>query len=136
MEMVAHVKLKSSHKGCKGRRSGSGTLTMKRNTSYNVDPVPAKLDVEGRIEDHVTCSLRVNHFLIASYGNTLLGRVLVAHKLGEEKIVGKLFHDQQVVFPPLGMIGWQIALPFLHQFPLDHQSFSHSLLMVESEILD
>ncbi|XP_050147641.1 uncharacterized protein LOC126623008 isoform X2 [Malus sylvestris] len=31
-------------KGCKGRRSGSGTLTMKRNTSYNANLVPAKDD--------------------------------------------------------------------------------------------
>nr|XP_028954710.1 uncharacterized protein LOC114823373 [Malus domestica] len=63
----------------------------------------------------------------------LLGRVLVAHILGEEKIVGKLFHDQHVVFPPLDVNNRQMAPQFLHQ-PLDHHSFSHGLLL-EFEIL-
>ncbi|XP_070669951.1 uncharacterized protein [Malus domestica] len=130
MEMVAHVKLKSSHKDVEpstkreenekqyASRSDPRQKGVQRSTIW-------KWNTDNEKEHQLQCR--------SSACKALLGRVLVAHKLGEEKIVGKLFHDQQVVFPPLGMTGWQIAPQFLHQ-PLGHHSFSHGLLL-EFEIL-
>nr|XP_028960133.1 uncharacterized protein LOC114825563 [Malus domestica] len=123
-------------------RKGKITSLLSLHVSYKLHPACVKSVHLVRVQRSTIWKRNTNnekeHQLQcrSSACKALLGRVLVAHKLGEEKIVGKLFHDQQVVVPPLGITGWQIALPFLHQFPLDHQSFSHSLLMVESEILD